>query len=69
LNTQFVTDPGVFAENVGFQITTPDTTKGLRRNIELSVYFGGTEIKVTATDVNSGTFAKAALRLVTKNLS
>lgn len=68
-NTQFVTDPGVFAENVGFQITTPDTTKGLRRNIELSVYFGGTEIKVTATDVNSGTFAKAALRLVTKNLS
>ncbi|XP_068686588.1 heat shock 70 kDa protein 12A-like [Montipora foliosa] len=67
--TQFVTDPGVIAENVGFQIITPDVTKGLRRNIELNIYFGGTEIKVTATDVASGTSAKAALRLVTKKLS
>ena len=67
--TQFVTDPGVIAENVGFQIITPDVTKGLRRNIELNIYFGGTEIKVTATDVASGSSAKAALRLVTKKLS
>lgn len=68
-NVQFVTDPGVMAENVAFQIVSPDVSKGLRRNIELNVYFGGTEIKVTATDVTSGSSAKAALRLVTKNLT
>ena len=66
---QFVTDPGVVAENVAFQIISPDVSKGLHRNIELNVYFGGTEIKVAATDVTSGSSAKAALRLVTKNLT
>lgn len=68
-NVQFVTDPGVMAENVAFQIISPDVSKGVRRNIELNVYFGGTEIKVTATDVTSGSSAKAALRLVTKKLT
>lgn len=66
---QFVTEPGVVAENVAFQIISPDVSKGLHRNIELNVYFGGTEIKVTATDVTSGSSAKAALRLVTKSLT
>lgn len=66
---QFVTEPGVVAENVAFQIISPDVSKGLHRNIELNVYFGGTEMKVTATDVTSGSSAKAALRLVTKSLT
>lgn len=66
---QFVTDQGVTAENVAFQIVSPDVSKGIHRNIELDVYFGGTEIKVFATDVTSGSSAKAALRLVTKNLT
>ena len=66
--TQFVTDPRVVAENVAFEIISSDVSKGLHRNIELDVYFGGTEVKVAATDATSSSSAKATLRLVTKNL-
>ncbi|XP_048588756.1 heat shock 70 kDa protein 12A [Nematostella vectensis] len=65
----FTTDAGVVAENVQFEVVSPDTSQGLSRKIELDVYFGGTEIKVSAIDVTSGSSAKAALRLVTKTLA
>lgn len=62
----FITDPDVEAENVEFEVISPDVSKGIERKIELDVYFGGTEIKVSAMDVTSGSSAKASLRLVTK---
>lgn len=62
----FITDPDVEAENVEFEVISPDVSKGLNRKIELDVYFGGTEIKVRAIDVTSGGSAKASLRLITK---
>lgn len=62
----FITDPDVDAENVEFEVISPDVGKGLDRKIELDVYFGGTEIKVSAMDVSSGSSAKASLRLITK---
>jgi hypothetical protein len=65
-NVAFITDPDVIAENVEFEVISPDISKGIERKIELDVYFGGTEIKVSAMDVSSGSSAKAALRLVTK---
>ncbi|KAK3741108.1 hypothetical protein QZH41_013936, partial [Actinostola sp. cb2023] len=62
----FITDPGVKAENVEFEVICSDVSEGLNRKIELDVYFGGTEIKISAMDVSSGSSAKASLRLVTK---
>ena len=52
-NTQFVTDPRV--TKIGSVVVkSPDTWRGKDRNIEVSMYFGGTEITATAWDVSSG---------------
>lgn len=63
-DAQFFTDPGVVSENVHILIPTPDTTKGLDRELRLDVKFGGTELKVEVTDVESGNVRKASIELV-----
>ena len=58
--TQFVTDPG--ATQIGnFVVQSPDTWRGTDRNIEVSMYFGGTEITATAWDVSSGNKVQTTL--------
>ena len=58
--TQFVTDPGV--TKIGsVMVKSPDTWRGKDRNIEVCMYFGGTEITATAWDVSSGNKAQTTL--------
>lgn len=63
---EFITDPGVESENVEIVIASPDTTKGCDRELRLDVMFGGPELKVEVTDVESGNVGKASVRLVSK---
>jgi len=63
-DAEFITDPGVVSENVEIFIPTPDTTKGCDRELRLDVKFGGTELKVTVTDVESGNVRAASIELV-----
>ena len=65
-DAQFITDPGVESENVEIWIASPDTTKGRNRMLRLDVLFGGTELKVEVTDVESGNVRTASIRLVSK---
>ncbi|KAL9965717.1 hypothetical protein ACROYT_G029559 [Oculina patagonica] len=65
-DAQFFTDPGVVSENVEILIPSPDTTKGLDRELRLDVKFGGTELKVTVTDVESGNVRAASIELVAR---
>lgn len=65
-DAEFTTDPGVVPENVEILIPTPDTTKGLNRQLRLDVKFGGTELKVRVTDVESGNVRTASIELVAK---
>lgn len=59
-DTKYTTDPGV--NQIGsIRIETPDTSKGTDRDIEVSMYFGGTEITATAWDVSSGNKAQTTL--------
>ena len=59
-NTQFVTDRG--ATQIGsLVVQSPDTRGGKDRHIEVSMYFGGTEITATAWDVSSGNRAQTTL--------
>ena len=58
--TQFTTDPGV--TKIGsLSVRSPDTRKGKDRDIEVSMYFGGTEITATAWDISSGNRAQTTL--------
>lgn len=65
-DAQFITDPGVEDENVEIVVDSPDTTKGLDRDLRLDVMFGGTELKVEVVDVESGNVGRATIRLVSK---
>lgn len=58
--TKFVTDPGV-TQIGNISIQTPVNSKGTDRDIEVSMYFGGTEITATACDVSSGNKAQTTL--------
>ena len=58
--TQFITDPK--ATKIGsVKVKSPDTWRGKDRKIEVSMYFGGTEITATAWDVSSGNKAQTTL--------
>ena len=58
--TKFVTDPG--AIKIGsVTVQSPDTSKGKDRDIEVSMYFGGTEITATSCDVSSGNKVQTTL--------
>lgn len=52
LNAKYVDEWGM--DQIGsFTVQSPDTTKGLDRNIRLEIKFGFTEMQATATDIES----------------
>ena len=58
--TKFTTEPGV--SRIGrVVVKSPDIWKGKDRDIEVSLYFGGTEITATSLDVSSGNEAETTL--------
>ena len=55
-----ITQPGV--KRIGrVVVKSPDTWRGMDRQIEVSMYFGGTEITATARDISSGNTAQTTL--------
>lgn len=57
---QFTTDPE--ATKIGsLKVRSPDTWRGKDRDIEVCMYFGGTEITATAWDISSGNRAQTTL--------
>lgn len=67
-DAEFTTDPGVVSENIRILISSPDTTKGLDRELRLEVKFGGTELKVQVTDVESENVETASIELVARKV-
>ena len=64
-DTQFTTDFGV--KKLGsVTILSPDTWRGIHRDLEASMYFGGTEITATACDVSSGNVAQTKIDFLHK---
>lgn len=58
--TQFTTDPE--ATKIGsLKVRSPDTWRGKGRDIEVCMYFSGTEITATAWDISSGNRAQTTL--------
>lgn len=59
-NTQYTDEPGV--TKIGsLVVQSPDTWRGKDRKVEVSMYFGGTEITATAWDISSGNKAQTTL--------
>ena len=59
-DAEYVTDPEM--TKIGsLTVQSPDTWKGKDRKIEVSMYFGRTEITATARDVSSGNEARTIL--------
>jgi len=59
-DAKYVTDPGM--TKIGsVTVQSPDTWRGKDRVIEVSMYFGRTEITATARDVSSGNVARTTL--------
>jgi len=57
---QFVTDDGL--NKIGsITVQSPDIRRGRDREIEVSMYFGGTEITATAVDLSSGNVEQTTL--------
>ena len=51
---RYVTDEGVqLIPRPPLVVKSPDKSKGTDRKIELKLYFGGTEIVITALDIES----------------
>ena len=64
-DTQFTTDFGV--KKLGsVTVLSPDTWRGKDRDLEVSMYFGGTEITATARDVSSGNVAQTKIDFLHK---
>ncbi len=58
---QYVDQPSVI--KIGdFTVESPDFTRGIDREIEVSLYFGRTEIQVEAIDKNTGTQVETQLK-------
>ena len=66
-NVKYTTDSSVGPSIGTLVVDSPDTSKGTNRNIELSIFFGGTEIKATVVDETSGSAATAYLDFLTKS--
>lgn len=59
-NALLVTETGV--KRIGkVVVQSPETWRGLNRELEVSMYFGGTEITATARDISSGNTAQTTL--------
>ena len=57
---QFITDPGM--QKLGtVMVISPDTWRGKDKEIEVSMYFGGTEITASARDISSGNVAQTTI--------
>lgn len=63
---KFITDDAVGPSIGNLVVKSPDISKGTDRSIDVCVYFGGTEIKVTATDLSSRNTATAYLDFLCK---
>ncbi|XP_015224669.1 PREDICTED: heat shock 70 kDa protein 12A-like, partial [Cyprinodon variegatus] len=62
----YVDEEGV--EKIGsFDVQSPDTTLGMKREIELKIKFGFTEITATATDKETGSNQTVELNFMTKS--
>ncbi|XP_022801917.1 heat shock 70 kDa protein 12A-like isoform X1 [Stylophora pistillata] len=65
-DAQFVTEPGL--TKIGNLVVHSPVTRGGRdRDIEVSLYFGGTEITATALDVSSGNVKQTTLDFFPKS--
>lgn len=66
VDAQFVTEPGL--TKIGnLVVHSPVTSSGRDREIEVSLYFGGTEITATALDVSSGKVKQTTLEFFPKS--
>ena len=66
VDAQFVTEPGL--TKIGnLVVHSPVTSSGRDREIEVSLYFGGTEITATALDVSSGKVKQTTLDFFPKS--
>jgi hypothetical protein len=61
----YTTDPGV-NKSGELYLEMPDTTGGKGRELELTMMFGDTEIRVEAVDLTSGTIAHSAIDFLNK---
>ncbi len=66
-NVKYTTDASVGPSIGKVVVDSPDTSKGKNRDIELCVFFGGTEIKATAVDKSSGNAATVYLDFLSKS--
>ena len=66
-DVKYTTDSSVGPSIGKLVVDSPDTSKGKNRNIELCIFFGGTEIKATAVDETSGSAATVYLEFLTKS--
>ena len=64
---KYITDPTVGPSIGEMIVSSPDTSKGKDRQLEVSVYFGETEIKATAVDKTSGNTATAYFDFLCKS--
>lgn len=67
VNVKYITDSSVGPSIGNVNVESPDTSLGTKRTIELSVFFGGTEIKVTAVDKASMNTAVVYLDFLCKS--
>jgi len=66
-NARYTTDSSVGPSIGKVTVDSPDTSKGKNRDIEICIFFGGTEIKVTAVDKSSGNAATVYLDFLTRS--
>ena len=66
-NVRYTTDSSVGPSIGEVIVDSPDTSKGKNRDLELCIFFGGTEIKVTGVDKTSGNAATAYLDFMTRS--
>ena len=64
-DSQFTTDPGVTMLG-SVTVKSPETWRGKDRKIEVSMYFGRTEITATALDVSSGNVKQTIIDFLNK---
>ena len=64
---KYITDDAVGPSIGKVVVESPDISKGTDRKIDVCVYFGGTEIKVTAIDLTSRNTATVYLDFLCKN--
>ena len=66
-DVKYTTESSVGPSIGTMTVDSPDTSKGKEREIELSIFFGGTEIKASAMDKTSGNVASVKLDFLSKS--